>query len=170
MLCTEPTRNRLWQRQSRVGRWHPLLAGLFCVLAGCSRNQTSPATQGETGALRATAGSTPAPPSEAAVELATATPDKPLRPTPAPGGGARNSPGAPPAALASAEILRMPAGFSIEVYAKDVPNARSLARGAAGTVFVSTRELDRVYAIVDRDGDHKVDETHVVAKGLDTPN
>jgi glucose/arabinose dehydrogenase len=68
------------------------------------------------------------------------------------------------------ELLRMPAGFHVEVFAEDLPDARSLARGDRGTIFVGTREGDTVRALVDRDGDFHADEVHVVARGLDTPN
>jgi glucose/arabinose dehydrogenase len=47
--------------------------------------------------------------------------------------------------------IQLPPGFGIEVFA-DVPNARSLALGANGTIFVSTRRSDSVYAVVPRDG------------------
>ena len=47
--------------------------------------------------------------------------------------------------------ITLPAGFSIAVYAPDVPNARSMARSPAGTLFVSTRQAGNVYAVLDRD-------------------
>jgi glucose/arabinose dehydrogenase len=68
------------------------------------------------------------------------------------------------------ELIKLPEGFKIELYAQDLPNARSLAIGAKGTIFVSTRNKDVVYAVRDEDGDQKADKTYVVAKGLDTPN
>src|SRR2546426_12292078 len=48
--------------------------------------------------------------------------------------------------------LKLPRGFKIEVYASGIANARSLRLGDKGTVFVSNRQLDKVYAIVDRHG------------------
>ena len=51
--------------------------------------------------------------------------------------------------------IQLPPGFAIEVFA-DVPNARSLALGNNGTVFVSTRRGTEVYAVVahaDRDSE-----------------
>ena len=66
--------------------------------------------------------------------------------------------------------LRAPPGFSVRLFAGDVPNARSLVVAPDGTVFVSTRKLDKVYALRDVDGDHRADERFVVAEGLDTPN
>ena len=63
--------------------------------------------------------------------------------------------------------IKMPKGFRIEVYA-DVPNARSLALGQKGVVFVSTRQGDSVYAVLPR-GDANP-EVFEFIKGLDTPN
>jgi glucose/arabinose dehydrogenase len=66
--------------------------------------------------------------------------------------------------------LRLPEGFSIELYAEDVPRARSIAIGPPGVVYVGTRDSDRVYAVVDEDGDRKADRVLTIASGLDTPN
>lgn len=63
--------------------------------------------------------------------------------------------------------LKLPKGFKIEVYASGIPNARSLRIGDKGTVFASNRLLDKVYAIVDRNGKREV---KVVASGMDRPN
>ena len=63
--------------------------------------------------------------------------------------------------------LKVPAGFKVEVYAEGIPEARSLALGDKGTVFVSNRNLKDVYAIVDKDGKRSVTK---VLKGLNSPN
>ena len=63
--------------------------------------------------------------------------------------------------------FKLPKGFKVEVYASGIPNARSLRLGDKGTVFVSNRVLDKVYAIVDKNGKR---ETKVIASGLDRPN
>src|SRR5205809_2151348 len=63
--------------------------------------------------------------------------------------------------------LKLPKGFKVEVYASGIPNARSLRLGDKGTVFVSNRVLDKVYAIVDKNGKH---DTKVIASALDRPN
>ena len=55
-----------------------------------------------------------------------------------------------PPALASLDDINLPPGFAIEEYA-DVPNARSLAMGDRGTLFVSTRRGREVYAVVEND-------------------
>ncbi len=62
--------------------------------------------------------------------------------------------------------IELPAGFRIEDYA-EVPNARSLALGDNGTVFVSTRRGRAVYAIVASDGGT---ETIELIDGLNSPN
>ncbi|MEE2637408.1 MAG: PQQ-dependent sugar dehydrogenase [Acidobacteriota bacterium] len=66
--------------------------------------------------------------------------------------------------------LTLPEGFRIEVYAPDVPNARSMARSPAGTLFVSTRSAGDVYAVLDTDQDQKADEVLTLASGLNMPN
>ena len=63
--------------------------------------------------------------------------------------------------------LRVPDGFKIEVWAEGVPEARSLALGDKGTVFVSNRNLSSVYAIVDKGGKREV---KTLLKGMKSPN
>jgi len=64
------------------------------------------------------------------------------------------------------EDIELPAGFAIEEYAS-VPNARSLALGDKGTVFVSTRRGRSVYAVV---ADGESTQTIELLSGLNTPN
>lgn len=68
------------------------------------------------------------------------------------------------------ERLKLPAGFKIAVYAEGLTNARSMALGAKGTVFVGSRAPGQVYAVVDGNGDGVGDEVKVIAKGLEQPN
>lgn len=70
------------------------------------------------------------------------------------------------------ETLTLPAGFKIALYATGLENARSLARGDHGTIFVTTRNHKGgiVWAVADTDGDHVADKTWTVAQGLDVPN
>ena len=63
--------------------------------------------------------------------------------------------------------LKLPPGFNIEVYAAGMANARSLAEGDKGTVFVGSRLVDKVYAIANKDGKRAV---KVLASGLYRPN
>jgi len=74
--------------------------------------------------------------------------------------------GAPEDKLPIAQ-LKLPKGFKVEVYAGGIPNARSLRLGDKGTVFVSNRVLDKVYAIVEKNGKREI---RVIASGLDRPN
>jgi glucose/arabinose dehydrogenase len=66
--------------------------------------------------------------------------------------------------------LKLPAGFYAEVYAEKVDNARSMALGPQGTVFVGSQYSGKVYAVVDTDKDNKADRVVVIASGLDQPN
>jgi glucose/arabinose dehydrogenase len=66
--------------------------------------------------------------------------------------------------------VKLPPGFSIDLYATGVPNAREMTLGANGTLFVGSREASTVYAIVDRDRDHKADQVLTIARGLSYPN
>jgi glucose/arabinose dehydrogenase len=63
--------------------------------------------------------------------------------------------------------VKLPPGFKIEIWAADLREARSMALGAKGTVFVGNRLHDEVLAVVDR-GDHR--EVKHIAKGLAAPN
>ncbi len=66
--------------------------------------------------------------------------------------------------------IKLPHGFHIDFYAKNVFNARSLSLSDSGVVFVGTRKLDKVYAIVDRNKDNKADQIYILAEGLNSPN
>jgi glucose/arabinose dehydrogenase len=63
--------------------------------------------------------------------------------------------------------LKVPPGFNIEVYAAGMANARSLAEGDKGTVFVGSRLVGNVYAITNKDGKRTV---KTLASGLYRPN
>lgn len=68
------------------------------------------------------------------------------------------------------EKLNLPEGFAIEIYADNVPDARSMALGqSTGTVFVGTRS-DKVYAVVDKDKDRKADQVVTILDGLKVAN
>ena len=68
------------------------------------------------------------------------------------------------------ELIKLPEGFRIDLFASDVPNARSLARGEKGTIFVGNRKGDKVFALVDVDGDYRADKRYIIAQGLRSPN
>jgi len=66
--------------------------------------------------------------------------------------------------------IKLPKGFSITLFADNVPDARSMALGQNGTVFVGTRTNGNVYALQDADKDGKVDQPYIIASGLYSPN
>ena len=66
--------------------------------------------------------------------------------------------------------LTVPPGFHLSVFAEKVENAREMALGTQGTVFVGSRTAGKVHAIVDTNGDYKADRVVVIATGLDQPN
>ena len=85
---------------------------------------------------------------------------------------AKLAPVAPPPIAAAADKLpvaklKLPPGFNIEVYAAGMANARSLAEGDKGTVFVGSRLVGNVYAIANKDGKRSV---KTLASGLYRPN
>jgi glucose/arabinose dehydrogenase len=99
-------------------------------------------------------------------------PGSPLLGRPDSEAAAKLAPVAPPPLPAAPDKLpiaklKLPAGFNIEVYAAGMANARSLAQGDKGTVFVGSRLVDKVYGIANKDGKRSV---KVIASGLYRPN
>lgn len=70
----------------------------------------------------------------------------------------------------SLEKLDLPDGFAVEIYAGDLPNARSMAMSTDGILFVGTRRAGKVYAVVDENGDNKANRVYVIAENLNMPN
>jgi len=73
-----------------------------------------------------------------------------------------------PTAAAELNELTLPTGFRIAVYAADVPNARQMALGPSGVVFVGSRSEGKVYAVVDHEGGART--VRVVASGVNQPS
>src|SRR5205085_8376124 len=67
------------------------------------------------------------------------------------------------------DSITLPPGFTITVYADNVPNARGMALGEDGTIFVGTMEKGHVYAVLDKNGDQRADEVLTIARGLHMP-
>jgi glucose/arabinose dehydrogenase len=63
--------------------------------------------------------------------------------------------------------IQVPAGFQVEIWAHGIPGARMMARADNGTVFVGTRTIGRVYAVMDKDGKRM---SKIVAEKLNQPN
>lgn len=58
--------------------------------------------------------------------------------------------------------LHAPDNFKITIFASDVVNARKMARGKHGTIFVGTRNEGKVYALVDNNNDGKADKRYLL--------
>ena len=65
--------------------------------------------------------------------------------------------------------LSLPKGFHIAVYSDQVPDAREIALGAKGTVFIGSSDAGKVYALTDSNGDGVADNVRIVASGLRDP-
>ncbi len=61
------------------------------------------------------------------------------------------------------DLLKVPVGFKIELFASGLHNARTMVLGKQGTIFVSTRGAGKVYAI--KDG-----KVYTIAQNLNMPN
>jgi glucose/arabinose dehydrogenase len=62
--------------------------------------------------------------------------------------------------------IKLPPGFKIEVYASGLPEARQMAWGDKGTLFVGSFGATNVYAVTDKDGKREV---KTILKGLTMP-
>lgn len=80
------------------------------------------------------------------------------------------APAAPAGALGKYPELAgfvMPVGFSISVFADQVPSARSMTVAPSGMVFVGSREVGKVYALVTKN--NVVERVVTLAQGLNRP-
>ncbi|MCC2617398.1 PQQ-dependent sugar dehydrogenase [Aestuariibacter halophilus] len=68
------------------------------------------------------------------------------------------------------ETLTLPQGYSISIYAQGVTNARQMALGDDGTVYVGSRDAGLLHAVQDKDGDGQAESVTVIAKGLNMPS
>jgi glucose/arabinose dehydrogenase len=129
-----------------------LLAGAFLSAFTLGATAQQPATPAPA--------ASPAP--AAAPAAAPLPPGSPLIGRPADNeAAAKLAPVAPPPIAAAADKLptaklKVPPGFNIEVYAAGMANARSMAEGDKGTIFVGTRLVGKVYAVANKDGKRSV--------------
>jgi glucose/arabinose dehydrogenase len=75
-----------------------------------------------------------------------------------------------PAPSADLAAIRLPPGFAIQVFARDLGRPRFLAFDARGTLLVSVPRAGRVLALPDDDGDGVADRAIPVVEGLDLPH
>ncbi len=75
-----------------------------------------------------------------------------------------------PAAKLPLDKLKVADGFKVEVYASGLANARSMTQAPDGTLFVGTRTVGRVYAVLPQAGPNGTHEVKTIASGLHRPN
>lgn len=66
--------------------------------------------------------------------------------------------------------LKMPAGFQVNVFAKDLGNARNLAVAPDGTVYLTRREEGDILALRDTNKDGRADLKQTVGSGYEYVN
>jgi glucose/arabinose dehydrogenase len=66
--------------------------------------------------------------------------------------------------------IELPAGFNIDYFAQNVPDARSICLSPEGVLFVGTFEEGKVYALIDKNQDFKVDTVLTLVSNLNMPN
>ena len=70
----------------------------------------------------------------------------------------------------SIDHLKVPKGFSITLFATNLDDARQMALGDQGTVFVGSRGAGTVYALQDKNNDGKADSVFKIDSGLNMPS
>ena len=68
------------------------------------------------------------------------------------------------------DLIELPPGFSIEIYADGVENARQMVRGDSGTIFAGSRQLGTVWAMTDADGDQRAEQVRLIDEDLNMPS
>ncbi len=66
-------------------------------------------------------------------------------------------------------MITVTKGFGLTLYASDMGDAKQLALGDKGTLFVGSRKKGTIQALVDSNADGRVDKRYVIAKGLENP-
>jgi glucose/arabinose dehydrogenase len=87
--------------------------------------------------------------------------------------GAAGIPPLPPATPSNAlplDKIKLPDGFSISLFANDLPGARFMARGDKGTLFVGSRGKGNVYALVPDPSGKQAPRKITLLSGLNEPN
>ena len=71
-----------------------------------------------------------------------------------------------PASEIPIDTLKLPKGFSVEIWATGIPGGREMVRGPKGKIYVGTRGIGRVYEVTDT-GDKRT--SRVVVDKLNQP-
>ncbi len=156
-----------------------IIATLALLLAACGAGGLPTATPpGPAGAEIETE---PSPTQVAAIEPTATSPETATATQAAPAESTATTPPEPTASQTATTApspvpdplpgeIRLPPGFKIGYYARNVPNARSMALSPNGTLFVGTRRAGNLYAVIDRDQDYRADEVLTLGRGMNAPN
>jgi glucose/arabinose dehydrogenase len=68
------------------------------------------------------------------------------------------------------DLIELPPGFKIEIYAEGVENARQMVLGDQGTVFVGSRRAGKLWAVSDSDGDQYAEQVRLIDEDLKMPS
>ena len=68
------------------------------------------------------------------------------------------------------ELIKLPAGYEIDIYAEGVENARQMVRGENGTIFVGSRRAGKLWALTDADGDQRAEQVRLIDEDLSMPS
>ncbi|SHF31055.1 Glucose/arabinose dehydrogenase, beta-propeller fold [Fodinibius roseus] len=66
--------------------------------------------------------------------------------------------------------LSLPEGFSVEIYASDVPDVRQMVLSNGGMVYAGSRDAGKIYAIADHDNDFQADTVYTIDEDLRLPS
>ncbi|MPY25207.1 L-sorbosone dehydrogenase [Shewanella psychropiezotolerans] len=66
-------------------------------------------------------------------------------------------------------MITVTKGFGLTLYASGLGDAKQMALGDKGTLFVGSHKKGTIVALVDSNADGRVDKRYTVAKGLDNP-
>lgn len=83
--------------------------------------------------------------------------------------GAADTPPSLPTSL-PLDKIKLPDGFRIQLFAKDLAGARFMARGDKGTIFVGTKSNDKVYALIPDSSGKQPPRKITLLRGLNEPN
>jgi len=72
-------------------------------------------------------------------------------------------------AVSQPMMITVTKGFGLTLYASDMGDAKQIALGDKGTLFVGSHKKGTIQALVDSNADGRVDKRYVVAKGLEAP-
>ena len=89
---------------------------------------------------------------------------------PAAPAGAQGRPATGPVTEAALRQLRLPDGYRVRLYARDLPGVRFMAVAPDGAVYASQPRLGRVVRLADANADGVADSVVVAVDGLERPH